>query len=113
MAMANMNLIGVFVTKLWPVQALACGGGGDGGDGGDGGGGGATKTIISPKFSNFGDIIINNPTQNDLFTEVDNFIEVYNNLVIELIHCFGTSFFGRFDHLASSVIKTLYSFNNL
>ena len=56
MAMANMNLIGVFVTKLWPVQALACGGGGDGGDGGDGGGG-ATKTIISPKFSNFGDII--------------------------------------------------------
>ena len=50
MAMANMNLIGVFVTKLWPVQALACGGGGDGG--------GATKTIISPKFSNFGDIII-------------------------------------------------------
>ena len=49
---------GVFVTKLWPVQALAlaCGGGGDGGDGGDGGGG-ATKTIISPKFSNFGDII--------------------------------------------------------
>ena len=54
MAMASMNLIGVFVTKLWPVQALACGGGG--GDGGDGGGGG-TKTIISPKFSNFGDII--------------------------------------------------------
>ena len=52
MAMANMNLIGVFVTKLWPVQALACGCG----DGGDGGGG-ATKTIISPKFSNFGDII--------------------------------------------------------
>ena len=52
MAMANMNLIGVFVTKLWPVQALACGGGGDGGDGS------ATKTIISPKFSNFGDIII-------------------------------------------------------
>ena len=42
-----MNLIGVFVTKLWPVQALACGGGD----------GGATKNIISPKFSNFGDII--------------------------------------------------------
>ena len=39
MAMANMNLIGVFVTKLWPVQALACGGGGDGG----------TKHII-PRF---------------------------------------------------------------
>ena len=51
MDMANMNLIGVFVTKLWPVQALACGGGGDGG-------GGATKNITSPKFSNFGDIII-------------------------------------------------------
>ena len=50
-------------------------------------------------------IIINNPTQNDLFTEIDNFIEVYNNSVIELIQCFGTSFFGRIDHLASSVIK--------
>ena len=36
MAMSNMNLIGVFVTKLWPAQALACGGCGDGG--------GATKT---------------------------------------------------------------------
>ena len=45
--MTNMNLIGVFVTKLWPVQALAC----------DGGDGGATKKIISLKFSNFGDII--------------------------------------------------------
>ena len=52
MAMANMNLIGVFVTKLWPVQALVCGGGG-----GDGGDGGATKNIISPKFSNFVHII--------------------------------------------------------
>ena len=51
MTMANMNLIGVFVTKLWPVQALACGGGG--------GDGGATKNIISPKFSNVGDIITN------------------------------------------------------
>ena len=51
MAMANMNLIGVFVTKLWPVQALACGGGRDGG-------GSATKNIRSPKFSNFGDIIM-------------------------------------------------------
>ena len=50
-------------------------------------------------------IIINNPTQNDLFTEIDNFIEVYNNSVIELVQCFGTSFFGRIDHLASSVIK--------
>ena len=51
MAMANMNLIGAFVTKLWPVQslALACGGGG-------GGDGGATKklNIIPPKCSNFG-----------------------------------------------------------
>ena len=61
MAMENMNLIGVFVTKLWPVQALACGGGGDGGDGGDGDGG-ATKNIISPKFSNFGDIITTRST---------------------------------------------------
>ena len=51
-------------------------------------------------------IIINNPTQNDLFTETDNFIEVYNNSVIELILFFKTSFFGRrVDHLASSVIK--------
>ena len=53
MAMANMNLIGVIVAKLWPVQASACGGGDGGGDGG-----GATKNIISLKFSNFGDIII-------------------------------------------------------
>ena len=49
-------------------------------------------------------ILINKPTQNDLFTEIDNFIEVYNNWVIELIQCLGTSFFGRNDHLASSVI---------
>ena len=41
MAMANMNLIGVLVTTLWPLQALACGGGG-----GDGGGG----DEISPNF---------------------------------------------------------------
>ena len=40
-----------------------------------------------------------------LFNEIDNFIEVYNNSVIELIQCFGTSFFGRIDHLVSSVIK--------
>ena len=45
MAMANMNLIGVFVTKSWPVQALACGGGG------------ATKNKIPPIFSNIGNII--------------------------------------------------------
>ena len=38
MAMANMNLIGAFVTKLWSVQSLAAAcGGGDGG---------ATKYII-------------------------------------------------------------------
>ena len=36
---------------------------------------------------------MNNLTQNDLFTETDNFIEVYNNSVIELLQCFGTSFF--------------------
>ena len=35
-----------------------------------------------------------------LFNEI-----VYNNSVIELLQCFGTSFFGRIDHLASSVIK--------
>ena len=40
-----------------------------------------------------------------LFNEIDNFIEVYNNSVIELILYFGTSFFGRIGHLASSVIK--------
>ena len=60
-----------------------------------------------------------------LFNEIDNFIEVhvYYNFFIELVQCFGTSFFGRIDHLASSVSdqiptkelgpKTLYSFNNL
>ena len=37
MAMAKMNLIGVFMTKLWHVQALACGGGD---------GGGSTKTDV-------------------------------------------------------------------
>ena len=40
-----------------------------------------------------------------VFNEIDNFIEVYHNSVIELIQCFGTSFFGRIDHLASSLIK--------
>ena len=47
-------------------------------------------------------------------------MEVCNNLVIERIQCFGTSFFGRIDHLASLVIKFRpknsvpkhYSFNN-
>ena len=33
-----------------------------------------------------------------LLNEIDNFIEVYNNSVIELVQCFGTSFFGRIDH---------------
>ena len=32
-----------------------------------------------------------------LFNEIDNFMEVYNNSVIELEQCFGTSFFGRID----------------
>ena len=40
--LANMHLIAVFVTKLWPVQAWACGCGGDGG--------GATKNIIPGKL---------------------------------------------------------------
>ena len=40
-----------------------------------------------------------------LFNEINNFIEVYNNSVIELLQCFVTSFFGRIDNLASSVIK--------
>ena len=53
MAMTNMNLIGAFETKLWHVQALACSGGGGVGVGV----GGATKNIIPPKCSNFGDII--------------------------------------------------------
>ena len=42
-----------------------------------------------------GEVIINNTTQNDSLNETDNFIEVYNNSVIERIQCFGTSFFGR------------------
>ena len=54
MAMANMNLIGVFVTKLWPVQALACGGGVR--RAACGGGGDDQKHNIT-EFSNFGDII--------------------------------------------------------
>ena len=40
-----------------------------------------------------------------VFNEIDNFIEVYNYSVIELMQCFWTSFFGRIDHLASSVIR--------
>ena len=45
---------GVFMTKVCHVQVLACGGGGDGV--------GATKNIISPKFSNFGAMIMINLT---------------------------------------------------
>ena len=41
MAMVNMNLIGVFVTKCMACTSV-----------------GATKNIISLKFSNFGDINI-------------------------------------------------------
>ena len=63
MAMANMNLIDVFVTKLWPVQALACGGG-------------TTKNIISPKFSNFGDIIMGKWVKPDL-SDLEN--DILNN----------------------------------
>ena len=37
-----------------------------------------------------------------LFTEVDNFIEVYNNSVIELVQCSGTSFFDRIDAYQST-----------
>ena len=40
-----------------------------------------------------------------LFNKIYNFIEVYTNLIIELVQSFGTSFFGRIDHLTSSVIK--------
>ena len=40
-----------------------------------------------------------------LLNEIYNFIEVYNNSVIELVRCLGTSFVGRIDYLASSVIK--------
>ena len=40
-----------------------------------------------------------------LFNEIDNFIEVYNKSVIERIQSFGTSFFRRIDHFASSMIK--------
>ena len=50
-----------------------------------------------------------------LFNEINNFMEVYNNSVIELIQCFGTSFLGRIDQISTKELgpKTLYSFNNL
>ena len=85
MAMANMNLIGVFVTKLWPVQALACGGGGDGG-----GDGGATKTIISPKFSNFGDIITKITKINTLFLAHKNQILVTMGLACSCLNNYAS-----------------------
>ena len=47
-----------------------------------------------------------------LFNEIDNFIEAYNNSVIELVQCFWTSFFGRIPTKELGP-KTLYSFNNL
>ena len=84
--MANMNLIGLFVTKLWPVQALACGGGGDGGDGG------ATKNIISPKFTNFGDIITTNVSyigHNVKTSELDDFAFFRTQSYISKICCFN------------------------
>ena len=87
MAMAIMNLIGVFVTKLWPVQGLACGGGGDGGDGGDGGG--ATRNIISPKFSNFGDIIMGKwakPGLSDIENELSNYSIKIHLLTVDQYH---------------------------
>ena len=50
MAVSYMNLIRAFVSQLRETQALGCCGGGCGG-------GVQTKTIISPTFCNFGDII--------------------------------------------------------
>ena len=57
-----------------------------------------------------------------LFNEIDHFIEVYNNSVIELVF-FGTSFFWSDwsprklgDQIPTKELgpwKTLYSFNNL
>ena len=57
-----------------------------------------------------------------LFNEINNFIEENNNSVIELIQCFGTSFFGRLESprkLGDQIMtkelgpKTLHLFNNL
>ena len=54
-----------------------------------------------------------------LFNEIDNFIKVYNNSVIELAKCFGTSFCGWNDqiptkelgskHCIRSITYTIYS----
>ena len=64
---------------------------------------------------------MNNPTQNDLFTETDNFIEVYNNSVIELIVFWDLVLWSDWsprklgDQIPTKELgpKTLYSFNNL
>ena len=68
-----------FLTKLWPVQALACGGDG-------GGGGGVSKNIVPQTISNFGDIII--PSSNY------NYGFVFDKIPIEIslsaftdLHC--------------------------
>ena len=46
-----------------------------------------------------------------VFNEIDNFIEVYNNSVIELLSVLGPrSLVGLIKELGP---KTLYSFNNL
>ena len=80
-----MNLIGVFVTKLWPVQALACGDGNGDGDGDGDGGGGATKNIISPKFSNFGDIISTyRKLQHVLYLIYNNRAKILSHIAIHL-----------------------------
>ena len=86
MAMANMNLIGVFVAKLWHVQALACGGGDGGGNGGDGG---ATKNII------FGDIItllrikflhVNQLTNKNKKGVYESINQAINQFISEYVH---------------------------
>ena len=57
-----------------------------------------------------------------VFNEIDNFIEVYNNSVIELIQCPGTLVLWSDwsprklgDQIPTKELgpKTLYSFNNL
>ena len=63
-------------------KSLACGGsGGSGNGGGNGGDGGATKNIISPKFSNFGDIImyLRTISHHEQFTITVH--ELFNNLL--------------------------------
>ena len=65
--------------------------------------------------------MINNPTQNDVFTEIDNFIEVYNNSIIEFIVFWDLVRWSDWsprklgDQLPNKELgpKTMYSFNNL